>query len=255
MVEKNSILAFGCSFTWGEGLYYYSDLPNLPLKEYHEYNGDEMTDDMLEFKNTHRYLNLVSTDLGIPYKYPFDKGNGGSTIGSFLSHHYELFKTDYSTVKYIIWQTTAPEREWSAHPVLTGYSEDTYYFMNDSEYDEYHNMEVKRQLVFMHKRIKEFEKMGCEIIIFNWYNEYVKNEYYQKHFKKYHLPLIFDGNSYDAFEDVLCDEPLRNKYTISGDFRHRNLQKNDTHFNLKGQRVIADNIITRINELSTKNII
>ena len=249
---KNGILAFGCSFTWGEGLYYYSDLPNLPFSEYHEYNESDMTEEMISFKNKHRYLNLISTDLNIPYEYAFDAANGGSTIGSFLSYNNSIFDKDYSKIKYIIWQTSAPEREWSTFPLLKSGINDTFYFMTDEDHMEYFNMEIKRQLMFMHKRILEFESMGCDVIIFNWCKDYPDHPYYNKHFKKYHLPLIVEGNSYSSFDTIHDNEYLNEKYTISGDFLDRGLQKNDTHFNLKGQRMIADNIINRIKQLSIK---
>ena len=40
---SKGILGVGCSFTWGEGLYFYSKLKNLPFKENHEFINSEIT--------------------------------------------------------------------------------------------------------------------------------------------------------------------------------------------------------------------
>ena len=51
-VTKGIIFA-GCSFTWGQGLYFYSDLPRqkYPLNEF-TFNREELTDAHLRFKDT-----------------------------------------------------------------------------------------------------------------------------------------------------------------------------------------------------------
>ena len=251
-MEKKGILGFGCSFSWGEGLYYYSELPNLPFKEYHEFNFEDMTPEMIEFKNKHRYLNLGATELDITYEYVFDHSNGGSTIGAFAAHNFEIMRKDYSKIKYIIWQTSGITREWSCYPVVFNLQAEFHHFKSPDDYWWYFEEEINRQLLFMKKRINEFEEAGCKVIIFNWNKEYTENEYYKKHFSKYHLPLEFDGRTYDSFDAVIDEEKLGDKYTISGDFAHKNLQKNDTHFNLKGQRVLANNIIKRIKQLENE---
>lgn len=252
MQEEKGILAFGCSFTWGEGLYYYSGLPNLPLKEYHEFNYNEMTEEMIEFKNKVRYLNLVSEELGIPYEYAFDHSNGGSTIGGFSAHNFEIMRKDYSKIKYIIWQTSSATREWSCYPCMFDWQDELFHFKDSESYWWYYEQELNRQLLFMKKRITEFENAGCKVIVFNWNKEYTENEYYKKHFSKYHLPLEFDGIIYESFDQVIDNDELAEKYTIAGDFAYKNLQKNDSHFNLKGQRVLADNIIKRIKQLENE---
>ena len=55
------IIFGGCSFTWGQGLYFYSDLVDLkyPESEY-VFNQKEITDAQIKFKNTLYYPRLVS---------------------------------------------------------------------------------------------------------------------------------------------------------------------------------------------------
>ena len=51
-VYKGMVFA-GCSFTWGQGLYFYSDLPNLYMpKDPYTFHMNKVTMAQINFKNT-----------------------------------------------------------------------------------------------------------------------------------------------------------------------------------------------------------
>ena len=51
MISKG-IFGIGCSYMWGEGLYYYSTLPDLPPKSMnHSFDGEHIRDTHCSFKN------------------------------------------------------------------------------------------------------------------------------------------------------------------------------------------------------------
>ena len=76
------ILFGGCSFTWGQGLYFYSDLPNLyrPNSPY-IFEVNKVTPAQINFKNTLYYPRLVANHFNT-----FEitkKTNGGSEDETF----------------------------------------------------------------------------------------------------------------------------------------------------------------------------
>ena len=52
---SKGIFGLGCSFMWGEGLYFYSNLDNLPFNEYHNYDFSKITNGMIQYKNKYRF--------------------------------------------------------------------------------------------------------------------------------------------------------------------------------------------------------
>ncbi len=73
-VTKGIIFA-GCSFTWGQGLYYYSSLPTL-LEGTNTFDPSLLTDSHVEFMKTVRYPRLVANHFNT-FEY-VDARNGGS---------------------------------------------------------------------------------------------------------------------------------------------------------------------------------
>lgn len=111
---KGMIFA-GCSFTWGQGLYFYSDLPNKPIPINFEYDESLLTDAHLLYKNIHRFPRLVANHFKT-----FEvvkKINGGQNdealefIDIVFDESKENFdlnkkKYKYEDISYIILQTT-----------------------------------------------------------------------------------------------------------------------------------------------------
>ena len=119
----NGILFAGCSFTWGQGLYYYSDLKRIPTMKEWNFDYSLMTDSLVNFKNTVRYPRMVvnhfktfevcrdtnggSDELSIQFiKMAFDMDD--KINGSFDYLTKQKFK--YEDISYVIFQTTQPYR-------------------------------------------------------------------------------------------------------------------------------------------------
>jgi len=119
----NGILFAGCSFTWGQGLYYYSDLKRIPTMKEWSFDYSLMTDALIGFKDTIRYPRLVANHFKT-FEVCRDT-NGGSDEdslqfikmafdikdrkkGSFGYLTYKRFK--FEDISYVIFQTTQPYR-------------------------------------------------------------------------------------------------------------------------------------------------
>jgi len=117
----------GCSFTWGQGLYFYSDLNHTPKFEAWVYDYSLMTDALIKFKDTIRFSRLVANHFNT-----FEvckKTNGGSDVTSLmflkkLFGKYEEPVNDhinastwlteenyyFDDIEYVIFQMTQPYR-------------------------------------------------------------------------------------------------------------------------------------------------
>lgn len=121
----NGIIFAGCSFTWGQGLYYYSNLKHIPKFEDWVKDYSLMTNAPINFKNTIRFPRLVANHFST-----FEvcrETNGGSDEMSFKFlevlftrdkvanklEHYGFLTTqfyEYDEIDYIVFQTSQPQR-------------------------------------------------------------------------------------------------------------------------------------------------
>lgn len=241
-MNQETILATGCSFTWGESLYFYSDLPNLPFSENHNFKIDSITDEMVKFKNEHRYLNLLSKELQIPYKYLNDDANGGSIVGSNHSLLYDI-PTKYKDTKLFIWQIT----DWTRDVV----GNNIFNVMNPINFFELMDGHIQKVIYFIKRIIDEFEKNGTSVILFSWQRDVVEHDLYQKFFieKDIHMDIECEGETFICFNDIIMSPNEKfQKYAVFYDFKDKGLQKNDTHLNLKGHELIKKNLIKKIKQ-------
>jgi hypothetical protein len=121
----NGIVFAGCSFTWGQGLYYYSNLKHIPKFEEWVKDYGLMTNAPINYKNTIRFPRLVANHFST-----FEvcrETNGGSDEMSFKFleilftrdkvannlQHYSFLTSqfyEYDEIEYIVFQSSQPQR-------------------------------------------------------------------------------------------------------------------------------------------------
>ena len=235
MITKG-VLGIGCSFMWGEGLYFYSNLANTPpLKESHQFDGiDALTEAHIAFKNKNRFLRIVADEYGM--WDTSNVGNGGSNVRNikdyvegFLIKPIGVSVTDFDL---IIYQFTSPDRD----------------FINERRTEKGwltgDPMPIEEQIEFVNTEITKWESMGVKVVTLSWYEEFPNHPLYQQYFKDRHIDIEVDGDTKNSFEYFLH----KDKYniTISSDFKPKGFQKNDIHFNPKGHKCIANSIIKKL---------
>jgi hypothetical protein len=272
----SGIIFAGCSFTHGHGLWFYcKDL-------YCQYKGDQNVNSIikhraihhLKYKDVIRFARLVSQELEMFEITREDYSGCDEDSIEFINQifgHYPLkpqwgkhtFK--YDEVKYIIFQTSMPERcqyispdgskfrlsddENRAYELLEKYN-----FIN---FDDY-NQKLSEQLF---NRIKEtfifYENKGIIPLIFNWsnhYNEFIENDDYMNQRKIY---IKYNNKEFKSLNDVV---DVDNNLTIHKDYEFfGKTPPIDYHPSKKFHRIIADSIIDKIrfienNSLPTKLI-
>jgi hypothetical protein len=109
----------GCSFTWGQGLYYYSKLDTLVEPAPDCYDAKLVTDAHKRYMSTLRYPRLVANRFNT--WEVTSKQNGGSeeTSINFINSAFGLSegfgflvdeKFDFKEIEYVIIQTSQPNR-------------------------------------------------------------------------------------------------------------------------------------------------
>ena len=232
MISKG-IFGIGCSYMWGEGLYYYSTLPDLPPKSMnHSFDGEHIRDTHCSFKNKYRFIQLVSDHYGI-WNWTFGNGfgmNGGSNMRSFTTLN-EMFKDEYKlTPKHFslfIYQFTAPTRDQID---TNGPGDGPYY-------------PIEEQIQSVYDNMKDFRDSNIKIVTISWYKEIANHPLYKKLFADTHCDIEVDGDIRESFD--YFTENHKYKCTVRTDF-YPPVLKNDLHFNPKGHRCVADSIIKKL---------
>jgi hypothetical protein len=100
-----SIVFAGSSYTWGEGLQYYSDLENInPYAT--QFNRWELNDEHIKFIEQNRFSRLVSNYFNTKDIVRKDNGGTNDDIINFVET-----KLDLAGCEYIIFQFTNPFRD------------------------------------------------------------------------------------------------------------------------------------------------
>ena len=260
----SGIIFAGCSFTHGHGLWFY----NKDL--YRQYEGDSSFDLLvrdrpihhLKYKDILRFPRLVSQELEMFEITREDYSGCDEESIEFINQIFGLYHLNprwskhnykYDEVKYIVFQTSMPERCHYITPDgskfrLSDYDENKSYKIlekyNFINYDDY-NQKLSEQLF---NKIKEtfiyYENKGIIPLIFNWsnhYNELIENDDYMNQRKIY---IKYNNKEFNSLCNVMdIDENL----TIHKDYEFfGKTPPIDYHPSKKFHRIIADSIIEKI---------
>lgn len=243
-MTAKGVLGIGCSFTWGEGLYYYSNLANTPpLTETHKFPGTHLLSEAhIKFKDKHRFLQLVSDEYNT--WNISNVGNGGTNVRNiqdyvdgYLTKSNPLELTDFGL---IIYQFTSHDRDF-----INPYTDENGWMHGDI-------MPIENQIEFANKTMTYWESLGIKVVTISWFEEFPNHPLYKEYFKDRHVDIEVDGEIKNSFEYFLHNHKY--KITIASDFEPLGLQKNDIHFNLKGHRCVADSIIKKLKKDNWKPI-
>jgi len=249
---SKGILGIGCSFTWGESLYYYSDLENLPITEYHNFVDSEVNLSMRAYKDRHRYVRKLA-DYYDTWELVLSH-NGGSNVNSFIDNVWKSIlykKVDISDFKLIVWQITGWDREITRYSKFHEYNEMVIEKKSTVDTIKYwdwvtdiQDYEITAQLHFIDRMCTEFEKNGIKVVTIVWGKDFYDNTLYQEKFKDRHAPIYFKDTSYDSFDFLLYDED--NNLTLRSEFKSQEIHKNDIHFGVNAQKLLSDSIIKKL---------
>lgn len=281
MEQKIKGLLFGgCSFTWGQGLYHYSNLSNLPAgSENRSFNSKGITESMIRHKNSIRFPRLVANHLETfeVCKEDIGKlhGNGGSEDETFAFFDY-LFNVErkfcYNDFSHIIIQLSNPYRnyfEFELHGVTYKTKISNTYLYNgidddivgSKEFDEYCNLNnytiddiQELHLIKQHKRLKErvifYNRKGIDVKIICWFHDVISSSVNDDFLKS---KIIKFKNKNKEFGTIMSLMESEDEMVIEDDFKkNKNLLVLDRHPSKLCHQIIANSII---NNLTQKDLI
>jgi hypothetical protein len=279
-VVKGMIFA-GCSFTWGQGLYYYSNLPTLkePLPDH--YDSSLVKSSHIEFMKTIRYPRLVASHFKtFEYVHPSNGGANHSAVewwkDCFNNRQREAWreghvvpKIEYEEISHLVFQFT----QWQRNNFIIehkGQRHDVPYHAACQEpvdkvfaewlIDQNQTLDswTKNYIQSNIDEVKDFlvncEQHGIKTLVFTWPDELL--EYIEKDpwLVERLIKFDYDGKNYDSIEKLMSRTfmhgPLYNpELTIKWDTENFKETPKDHHPSKKCHQVMADNIIKHIERL------
>jgi hypothetical protein len=270
----------GCSFTWGQGLYYYSNLDTLkePLPDHYDRNLVKHAH--IKFKESVRYPRLVANHFNT-YEFVHPE-NGGSNWGAV--HWWEncftnkdpgawygghsIPKIEYSEVSHVVFQLTQWQRD-NFNMQLPGDPEKHEIPFHCTHQEQYRDKFFKwldHQQISLGTWIQNYiqggldnvkrflqdcENNGIKTLLFTWPSEYLMYIEKDPWLKERFVTFDYKGINYKSIEDLMSPGAMHSKgynpeLTIKWDEQAFTETPKDHHPSLTCHRVMADNIIKRI---------
>lgn len=266
------LLFGGCSFTWGQGLYFYSDLPRLvyPENEY-TYNAKDISDAHIKFKDTIRFPRLVANHFKT--FEVFKNCNGGSEDETFnffkqifgdpnkhrIESHISYERYNYDDFDFIVIQLSQMFRNrfyyeldgeiissnaapWAEHQDMTKLLK--WMEVNNKTNDDWGNDVKKQQIERLINELKFYEEKGIKTMIFPWENEMIGDLKLIEYTNERLVKLKYKNKDFDTIQD------LQHEYknmSIKYDYESFDgAPPEDHHPSKLCHEVIADSIIKHI---------
>ena len=262
----------GCSFTWGQGLYFEEwhkngispDVMNKYINK-SSWNHESLSyNDHLYRKEKH-FPNLVSKHFDRDYSTQFF--NGGSNYG--ILKYCDIIGGNFPTTDILVIQITSPTRkygqdnkylEFQGDPEgLHALNEANYEFEARSVYekmtDSWHNSglwseggdniipknicrDLFTQIYLCDYKIGSYPNNRVNWIGLSWFPEagFIIKEFFPENY----IPIYYKNVEYLGFEHILSLDKLNLKNTIPG--------CGDEHFSSEGHIILSNSIIKKIEQ-------
>lgn len=267
------ILFGGCSFTWGQGLYYYSNLDNKPVIKKNSFNIKDLTWAHIRYKDSTRFPRIIAN-----YFKTFEvvkEHNGGcedETFDSFFKNIFDKTNLKYEThsekynfedIDYIILQLSDPARNLyeyqeivnnelvkksirvgnhpTGHPDLLDFEK--FLIKNNVEYEDWYNNFLKVQTTRIKNELEIYESKGIKTKIISWQKDYPNYLKVDEWLSKRYLEIEYDGKKFDSIDSLTNYD---NSLIISNDFDNFHNPPEDHHITKRCHSIIADTIIKSI---------
>lgn len=271
------LLFAGCSFTWGQGLYYYSNLPTLREPPPDCYDPVLVTAAHKRFMETVRFPRLVAQHFKTwEVVHPFNGGSNLSAIRWWRSSFnempsgpdYTIKEYDYGEFSHVFFQLT----QWHRDNIVIEIDGTRYDVpmnivlggpgceewperfgrwlkMQNLTWEVWLNKYIDENVARVKAFLQEFESHGVHPVLILWpernNHEAVGDEYMSRidsdpWLKEKLLRLTYEGNTYNSMEALMN---AHREMTIKTDVASFKDTPKDHHPSLKMHSVMADNII------------
>jgi hypothetical protein len=277
-VTKGIIFA-GCSFTWGQGLYYYSNMPTLKEPAPDSYDAQLVTDAHKNFRKTLYYPRLVANHFDT-FEVTLLQ-NGGSEVTSidYLKVAFGLMgpitnyiteKYSFDEIEYLVFQTSQPQRNTYYYDYVNKdgsidknceyrhFSSETHwkfydYLMNQKQmnFDDWWKEHVKNWFNIIKNNLKLYESKGIKTIILCWEADYLPLIKEDKWMLDRFVTFEYNNKNYDCIRTMMNEN---RRLHINSDYEHFEIPPQDHHPSKECHRIMADAVINKIKETKDKKL-
>jgi hypothetical protein len=275
-VTKGMIFA-GCSFTWGQGLYYYSNMSTLVEPPANHYKVEFIKDTHIEFMKSIRFPRLVANHFNTFELCQPWNGGASYSIHDWWQRCF-MDKTDpekhkgnhpstpptynYEDVSHVFYQFTQWARAQSPVKLNSQYTmshSDTmnnplftrWLIDNNLTLDQYIDQAKRKEIQEVKDFLKTFVDKGIKVYIMSWpldILEYIEQDDWLRNKM---IKFDYKGNSYPTMDHMMettdeFREILNPELTIYRDIDEFEITPQDMHPSKKCHRVIADSIIKHL---------
>ena len=284
-VTKAMIFA-GCSFTWGQGLYYYSNLPTLQEPPPDQYDPMMVKRSHKEFMKSVRYPRLVANHFNtFELVHP---QNGGSNEGAVNWWRACLTTTEdntnvhglrvqpykHSEVSHLVFQLTQWQRDqfeftYKQYPYDSAppqhfkvpfhetwrepYGKFFSKWCSDNNIDlnEFMNNRILTVINNVKTFLQECEHNGIKTYLFTWPAEHISYIKDDPWLAERFITFDYKGSKYESIEDLMDPGTMHSKgrnpeLTVKWDEDSFEVTPKDHHPSLKCHQVMAENVIKHI---------
>lgn len=258
------ILFGGCSFTWGQGLYFYSDLPNLnnPTNLF-LFASHKITPAQIKFKNTLYYPRLVANHFNTFELVKDLNGGCEDETFDFFNSIFENKKNiispssdskyTYDDFDYIIIQLSAITRN-KFYFNINGQTFYTwlidindrlleYMTLNNYTFDDCYNQFLDQQFERLKKELMFYETKGLKIKIILWFDDLLEHIQNDDFFKNKLVTLNYDNKEFNIALEL--GDNYDGMYIINDPY-FKDKIINDYHPSKLFHQIIAEGVIKSI---------
>lgn len=283
-VTRGMIFA-GCSFTWGQGLYYYSNMSTLEEPPPNQYKVELVKDTHIEYMKSIRFPRLVANHFNtFELCQPW---NGGASYSihdwwrrcfmdktdpeKYKGNHPDTPPTyNYEDISHVFYQFTQWPRAQSPAKLnqYTTTHNDTmnnplfaqWLIDNNLTLDKYIDQAKKKEIQDVKEFLQTFTDRGIKVYVMSWPRDMVDVIEQDDWLRSRMIKFEYNRNGYPtngkviytSIEDMMLDnynqfaEYANPELTIYWDIDEFEVTPHDQHPSKKCHRVIADNIIKHL---------
>jgi hypothetical protein len=259
MNTYKGLIFTGCSFTWGQGLYFYSGIEGLYYPQKNEpFSIGKLSEYQIKYMESKRFARIVANHFNT-VEFVNERNGGTDKINSlYWSKKLGNIHNPFSDYSHLIFQLTQPQRshttfeingeKYDLNPFDTNNS-NYHLFMkwielNNINFDEWYIKHTKETLNFVKEKLLYFESKGIQTYVLTWPDEYLEHIYVDEFLNEKLINFTYKNIIFDSLESLMLIPEMK----ISTDIKHLKRQVNDEHPSLSCHNIIAESIIKKISK-------
>jgi hypothetical protein len=263
------IIFSGCSFTWGEGLHYYSDTKNLIFSKNQFFDIREYSDSHIKFKDANRFARLVANYFNSWEIVNAYNGGGISTNIDSLQRKFGIepynslyeIRHDINDISAIVFQITDPLRGpfyveskkiknkiYSFNTLnMNDISSNNSMLLEACEEFGVENFEqilIEQHYEKIKKFLSYFESKNIVTKIICWQKSVAEDFLKYKFLKDRWITFDYKNQNMYSFEELYNNNHLFNNQGYF--WKKYKVQFNDLHLSTFGHKAVAEFIIKNL---------